>query len=70
MTKTNACGISLIGDEYFDHSGATGRLYPPIQELAIWDKNGQEVPNGFVGELTVKSVCNMRYYLNKPEATD
>lgn len=70
MTETNACGIGLIGDEYLDNPDAAGRLYPPIQELAIWDDDGQEVPTGAIGELTIKSACNMRCYLNKPEATD
>lgn len=70
MTETNACGIGFIGDEYLDNPDAAGRLYPPIQELAIWDDDGQEVPTGAIGELTIKSACNMRCYLNKPEATD
>ena len=30
---------------------------------------GQDVPIGKIGEITVKSPCNMRCYLNKPEAT-
>jgi long-chain acyl-CoA synthetase len=70
MTETNACGIGLIGDEYLENPGAAGRLYPPIQELVLWDDAGQEVPVGEIGELTVKSACNMRCYLNKPEATE
>jgi acyl-CoA synthetase (AMP-forming)/AMP-acid ligase II len=33
------------------------------------DDDGVQLPNGEVGELTVKSAANMRCYLNKPEAT-
>jgi len=40
-----------------------------VQELRILDEAGQPLPVGAVGELTVKSPCNMRCYLNKPEAT-
>ncbi|MBT6508705.1 MAG: acyl--CoA ligase [Marinovum sp.] len=69
MTETNAVGIGLIGDEYLDHPGAAGRLQPPLQEIKFLSENGQEVSPGEVGEITVKSVCNMRGYLNQPDAT-
>ena len=49
MTETNACGIGFIGDEYLENPGAAGRLYPPIQELVLWDDAGQEVPIGEIG---------------------
>ena len=70
MTETNACGIGLIGNEYLQNPGAAGRLYPPIQQIKFLDDAGKEVATGEMGELTVKSVCNMRCYLNQPEATD
>ena len=60
MTETNACGIDLNGNEYLDNPGAARRLYTPIQELAILDDDGQEVPTKEIGELTVKSACNTR----------
>ena len=69
MTETNACGIGYFGDDYLNNPNAAGRLYPPLQELMILDDNGQQVPAGQVGEITVKSACNMRGYLNKPQAT-
>jgi long-chain acyl-CoA synthetase len=70
MTETNACGIDLNGNEYLDNPGAARRLYTPIQELAILDDDGQDVPTKEIGELTVKSACNTRCDLNKPQATD
>ena len=70
MTETNAVGIGLIGNEYLDHPGAAGRLHPPLQEIKFLGENGQEVLPGEVGEITVKSVCNMRAYLNQPDATN
>lgn len=69
MTETNANGIGLAGKDYVDRPGCAGRLYPPIQELKFLDDAGHPAPVGQVGEITVKSPCNMRCYLNKPEAT-
>lgn len=69
MTETNAIGIGMIGQEYIDRPNAAGRLYPPLQDIKLLDESGNEVPMGQPGEITVKSPCNMRCYLNKPEAT-
>ncbi len=69
MTETNAVGIGTIGAEYIARPGAAGRLHPPVQELKFLDDDGQEVGVGEIGEITVKSPCNMRCYLNKPEET-
>lgn len=69
MTETNAIGIGLAGAEYHDHPGVAGRLYPPLQDVRFLDDAGADVPAGEIGEITVRSVCNMRCYLNKPEAT-
>ena len=70
MTETNAAGIGFHGDEYLALPDSVGRLQPPLQELKFLGEDGHEVPTGEIGELTVKSACNMRCYLNQPEATD
>ena len=70
MTETNACGLGFVGDEYLENPNAAGRLYPPLQELRILDDAGNDVALGDVGEITVKSACNMRCYLNKPQETE
>lgn len=70
MTETNANGIGMSGPDYVSRPGSAGKLYPPIQQLKFLDDEGVEVPTGVIGEITVKSACNMRCYLNKPEATD
>ena len=70
MTETNANGIGMSGADYVARPGSAGKLYPPIQLLKFLDEDGEEVPIGTLGEITVKSVCNMRCYLNKPEETD
>ncbi len=69
MTETNANGIGMVGKEYLARPGATGRLYPPVQDLRFLDDDGQDVAPGEIGEITVKSPCNMRCYLNKPKET-
>ncbi len=69
MTETNAMGIGCVGAEYVERPGSTGRLHPPIQQLEFRDESGRALPQGEVGEITVKSACNMREYLNKPEQT-
>lgn len=70
MTETNAIGIGLAGEDYVARPGVAGRLYPPLQELRFLDEDGRDVPPGEVGEITVKSPCNMRCYLNNPAATE
>jgi acyl-CoA synthetase (AMP-forming)/AMP-acid ligase II len=69
MTETNAVGIGLAGPDYVERPGSAGRLHPPVQDLKFLDDDGTEVKVGEIGEITVKSPCNMRCYLNKPEAT-
>jgi steroid-24-oyl-CoA synthetase len=70
MTETNAVGMGLAGDEYIARPGSAGRLHPPLQELKFLDDSGREADVGEIGEITVKSPCNMRCYLNKPHETD
>lgn len=69
MTETNAIGIGLSGADYVAQPGAAGRLFAPLQEMKFLDNEGQPVPPGEVGEMVVKSPCNMRCYINKPVET-
>ncbi len=70
MTETNALGIGLSGDDYLAQPGLAGRLHPPVQSLRFLDDDGNDVPQGDIGEIAVKSPAIMRCYLNKPDATD
>ncbi|MEO9466902.1 class I adenylate-forming enzyme family protein [Sulfitobacter pontiacus] len=69
MTETNALGIGMVGEEYNKRPDAAGKLHPPLQDIRFLDDKGNDVPQGELGEITVKSPANMRCYLNKPEAT-
>ena len=68
MTET--CGIiSSIGGDYFvDRPDSCGRAMPTFDAKCV-DSQGDEVPQGEVGELWVKGACVIKGYLNRPEAT-
>ncbi|MGI9238226.1 MAG: class I adenylate-forming enzyme family protein [Woeseiaceae bacterium] len=69
MTETGGPGIGMRGEVYLDNPDAAGRLQPPLLEMKIVDDDDNEVPIGEVGELVLKSVTNMRCYLNQDEET-
>ena len=69
MTETNVLGILGSGPAYLARPDSTGRLIPPLQEVRFLDDDGNDVAPGEVGELTLKSCCVMRGYLNKPAET-
>ena len=69
MTETNALGLGCIGYDYIRKPYSTGRLYPPIQQMKIIDQSGNEVQVGAAGELCVKSIANMKEYLNNESST-
>ena len=69
MTETGGPGIGMRGQMYLDNPDASGRAQQPLVEMRIIDDDGNDVAVGEVGELLLKSVCNMRCYHNKEEAT-
>ncbi len=69
LSETNALGALGSGDEYVDHPQSTGRVVPPLTEIKIIDKNWNELKEGEVGEIAIKSLGNMICYWKNPEAT-
>ena len=69
MTETGGLGISARGPEYIKFPDSSGRLQPPLQDMRVVDEQDRDVSSGEVGELVIKSVTNMRCYLNQPEET-
>ena len=69
LSETNALGALGSGDEYVDHPQSTGRVVPPLTEIKIIDKNWNELKEGQVGEIAIKSLGNMICYWKNPEAT-
>ena len=69
MTETGGPGIGMRGEPYLQNPEAAGRLQPPLMEMRIVDDEDNEVSVGEVGELLLKSVTNLRCYLDEPQAT-
>jgi acyl-CoA synthetase (AMP-forming)/AMP-acid ligase II len=69
LSETNALGALGSGDEYVNHPQSTGRVVPPLTEIKIIDENWNELQEGEVGEIAIKSLGNMICYWKNPEAT-
>jgi crotonobetaine/carnitine-CoA ligase len=69
MTETGADLMVPLEDTQCVGTGAMGK---PVstKEAKVIDEEGQEVPDGEVGELVMRGEPMMLGYWNKPEATD
>jgi len=70
LTETNGVGAGNIKDNYRLKPASTGRPSKPMVEMMIADDAGNELPQGEVGEVCIRSAANVRGYWNKPEATE
>jgi long-chain acyl-CoA synthetase len=54
-----------------DKERKAGSIGTPIEgvEMQVWDDDGNEVPQGEVGEIVIRGHNIMKGYLNQPEAT-
>ena len=59
LTETNAMGCIHGGDEYIQYPASCGRVVPPLTDIKIIDEHKNEVPEGEVGEIVIKSPANM-----------
>ncbi|TNE57006.1 MAG: fatty acid--CoA ligase [Alphaproteobacteria bacterium] len=71
LTETTGAATSLPPE---DHDPARGKLRScgkpnPHVEIRIVDDNGDDVAQGEVGEIIMRSPCIMKGYWNKPDAT-
>lgn len=69
LTETNAVGCGILNDNYLAKPDSTGCATLPLVDLAILSDDGQPVPQGAVGEVSIRSVCNFSGYWNNDEAT-
>ena len=69
LTETNALGTLANGDEYVSHPSTAGRVVPPLTEIKIFDEKWNELPEGEIGEIAIRSESNMLGYWKNEEAT-
>ena len=69
LTETNAVGCGIINENYVEKPTSTGPASKPLVDLAILDDNGNELPQGGIGEVCMRSVCNFEGYWNNEAAT-
>jgi len=71
LTETTGGATNLPPEAHDPARGklrSCGRASPGV-EIRVVDENGQEVAQGDVGEIIMKSDCVMKGYWNRPEAT-
>ena len=69
LTETNALGTLASGDEYIQNPSSAGRVVPPLTKIKIIDSNWNELPEGEIGEVAIKSQSNMLGYWKNEDAT-
>ncbi|MGQ3100072.1 MAG: class I adenylate-forming enzyme family protein [Sphingopyxis solisilvae] len=69
LTETNAVGCGIINENYLAKPLSTGPASKPLVDLAILDDDGNELAQGKVGEVCIRSVANFEGYWNNEAAT-
>lgn len=69
LTETNAVGCGNLNENYLAKPGSTGTASRPLVDLAILDDDGKPVPQGEIGEVAIRSICNFLGYWDNETAT-
>jgi len=69
LTETNAVGCGNFNENYMAKPNSTGTPSRPLVDLAILDDDGKPLPQGEVGEVSIRSICNFIGYWNNEDAT-
>ncbi|GMM92037.1 class I adenylate-forming enzyme family protein [Qipengyuania sp. MTN3-11] len=69
LTETNGVGCGNFNENYLAKPASTGKPSRPLVDLAILDDDGNPVPQGQIGEVCLRTVCNFLGYWNNEEAT-
>ncbi|MGB0938255.1 MAG: class I adenylate-forming enzyme family protein, partial [Colwellia sp.] len=70
LTETNALGAVNGPADYVHKPHSAGLPTPPIVEVKIIDDQGNELPQGEIGEIAIKTIANIIEYWQEPELTD
>jgi len=68
LTETTSAVIANSGTAYFSKKDSVG-LPAPVVDVRFVDADGNDVPQGGIGELWVRGPNNVRGYWNKPKET-
>ncbi|HEU4821024.1 MAG TPA: class I adenylate-forming enzyme family protein [Qipengyuania sp.] len=69
LTETNAVGAGNLNENYLAKPGSTGLASKPLVDMAILDEDGQPLPAGETGEISIRSVANFLGYWKNEQAT-
>ncbi|MFA6218685.1 MAG: class I adenylate-forming enzyme family protein [Erythrobacter sp.] len=69
LTETNGVGCGNLNENYLAKPGSTGMASKPLVDLAILDDDGKPLPQGEVGEVSMRSACNFLGYWKNEQAT-
>ena len=69
LTETNAIGAGNLNENYLAKPGSTGMASRPLVDMAILDDAGKALPQGEVGEISIRSTANFLGYWKDEEAT-
>ncbi len=69
LTETNGVGCGNFNENYMAKPGSTGTASRPLVEMAILDDDGNALPQGEIGEVSFRTICNFIGYWNNTEAT-
>lgn len=69
QTENSPCSTTLKGDDVLEKIGSVGKPPTDKTSVRIATPDGEELPNGVVGEIAVKGPQTMTGYLRNPEET-
>ena len=69
LTETNGVGCGNFNENYMAKPGSTGTASRPLVEMAILDDEGNAMPQGSIGEVAFRTICNFNGYWDNTEAT-
>ncbi len=69
MTESNGAGTSLRSASTYDHPDSIGNASPTVEVEVRDPTTGEEVPDGVVGEICIRTPALFLGYWNNPDAT-